>query len=125
MKMLVSLIAVCLMVAVEGSFSTHNHMQHYHSGCPMSGRLSQSHVMHRDINCNGPACQSSFHQAPYHGMESYMGSDYSHFDYPAGHMMRRMHSAGCPMKMNSKYRNFGNQVCPFTRKSSMSSYGQY
>merc|ERR1712071_457457 len=35
MKMLISLIAVCLMVAVEGSFSTHNHMEYSPYGYPM------------------------------------------------------------------------------------------
>merc|ERR1712071_636718 len=54
MKMLVSLIAVCLMVAVEGSFSTHNHMEYYPPGCPMHGRHSETHVMHRDNYYNGP-----------------------------------------------------------------------
>merc|ERR1712071_412631 len=54
MKMLVSLIAVCLMVAVEGSFSNCNHMEYSPYGCSMNGRHFETHVMHRDNNYNGP-----------------------------------------------------------------------
>ena len=104
--MLVSLIAVCLMVAVEGSFSTYNHMEYYPSGYPMNGRHSESHVMHRDNYYNGP---SSYHQAQYNGMQSNMRTEFSHFDYPTGQMMRHMYSSDYPMEMNSMYRNFDNQ----------------
>merc|ERR1712071_212173 len=122
MKMLVSLIAVCLMVAVEGSFSTHNHMEYYPPGCPMNGRHSETHVMHRDSNYNGPFSPSyngfyndgshfygSYNVAPYYGFQSYMGSDYSPFSSRFGRMMPNMYSAGCPLKMNSMNRNFVNQ----------------
>merc|ERR1712071_582250 len=122
MKMLVSLIAVCLMVAVEGSFSTHNHMEYYPPGCPMNGRHSETHVMHRDNKYNGPFSPSyngfyndgshfygSYNVAPYYGFQSYMGSDYSPFSSRFERMMPNMYSAGCPLKMNSMNRNFVNQ----------------
>merc|ERR1712191_17462 len=122
MKMLVSLIAVCLMVAVEGSFSTHNHMEYSPPGCPMNGRHSETHVMHRDNYYNGPFSPSyngfyndgshfygSYNMAPYYGFQSYMGSDYSPFISRFGRMMPNMYSAGCGMQMNSMYRNFDNQ----------------
>jgi len=120
--MLVSLIAVCLMVAVEGSFSNCNHMEYSPYGCSMNGRHSETHVMHRDNNYNGPFSPSyngfyndgshfygSYNMAPYYGFQSYMGSDYSPFSSRFGRMMRNMYSAGCGMQMNSMNRNFGNQ----------------
>merc|ERR1712127_314833 len=108
MKMLVSLIAVCLMVAVEGSFSTHNHMEYYPPGCPMNGRHSETHVMHRDNNYNGPF-SPSYNGFYNDGFQSYMGSDCSPSSSRFGRMMRSMYSAGCGMQMNSMNRNFGNQ----------------
>merc|ERR1740119_61445 len=105
--MLVSLIAVCLMVAVEGSFSTYNHMEYSPYGYPMNGRHSESHVMHRDNYYNGPFSPSynGFYNDGSHYYGSYnMAPDYSPFSSRFGRMMRNMYSAGCGMQMNSMYR---------------------
>merc|ERR1712071_455413 len=120
MKMLVSLIAVCLMV-VEGSFSTHNHME-LSSWMPNERPSFRNPCYAQRQQLNGPFSPSyngfyndgshfygSYNVAPYSGFQSYMGSDYSPFSSLFGRMMPNMYSAGCPLKMNSMNRNFVNQ----------------
>ena len=110
--MLVSLIAVCLMVAVEG----YNRMD---------DRFPERHGMHRDPHFYGPAYPASYNQGPFYdrhdydeptydgpcytahnnGFQSHMRSDYESNHYPNECSRRNMDSDGCPMNKKSANRN--------------------
>merc|ERR1740128_826760 len=98
----------------------------------MNDRHSETHVMHRDNNYNGPF-SPSYNGFYNDGSQSYMGSDCSPSSSRFGRMMPNMYSAGCPLKMNSMNRNFVNQFyrnsgsymsgCPLEMKSMNRNFG--
>ena len=132
--MLTSLIAVCLMVAVQA----HNHKEYAPYGYPMNDHFAERHRMHRDPQMYrdqhfyGPANPASYYQGPFYdghhydepnyevpyymahnnGFQPHMRSEYEPNHYFNQCSRRNMNYDDCSKKTKPVYRNSEHKSCP-------------